>query len=90
MLWQNCDAGYEWYIGYVKNITAEGHCVHHLHQVNEDCHNKWKYPSQQDVHTAEFGQIVNCVVHVEQDIRKRFFTVKNIKDNIIAFNNHVK
>ena len=65
VLWQNCDAGYEWYIGYVKNITAEGHCVHHLHQVNEDCHNKWKYPSQQDVHTAEFGQIVNCVVHVE-------------------------
>ena len=48
-----------------KNITAEGYCVHHLHQVNEDCHNKWKYPSEKDIHTAEFEQIVNCVVHAE-------------------------
>ena len=44
--------------------------------------------------TAEFEQIVNCVVHGEWDIthdtRKRLFSFKNIKDIINAFNNHLK
>ena len=65
VVWQNCDAGYEWYIGYIKNLTADGYCVDHLHRINKDCHNKWKYPSQEGVHTAEFEQIVNCVVYGE-------------------------
>ena len=93
-IWQNRDAGYEWYVGYVENVTADDYCVDHLHQVNKDYHSKWKYLSQEDIHTAEFEQIVNCVGHGEWDItpdtRKRFFTVKNIKDIINAFNNHVK
>ena len=93
MVWQNCDAIYDWYIGYIKNLTADGYCVDHLHRVNKDCHNKWKYPSQEDAHTAEFEQIVNCAVYGEWDITpdtgKIFFTVKNIKD-INAFNYYVK
>ena len=53
-----------------------------------------KENGQQDVYTAEFEQIVNCVFHGEWDITpdatKIFFTVKNIKDIINAFNNHVE
>ena len=93
VLWQNCDAGYEWYIGYVKNVTADSYCVDHLHWViingkkKLNCYNKWNYLSQEDFRTAEFEQ-------TEWDIttstRKRFFTVKNIKYIIDAFNNRVK
>ena len=94
VVWQNCDAAYEWHIGYKKNVIADGYCIDHLHQVNKYCCNKWKCPSQEHVHTAEFEEIVNCAVHREWDItpdtRERFFTVKNIKDIINTFNNHVK
>ena len=79
--------------GYIKNVTADGYCVDHFHRVNKDCHNKWRYSSQEDVHTVEFEQIVNCVVHGKWDItpdtRKRLFTFKNIKDVKNAFNNHL-
>ena len=41
-VWQNCDARYEWCIGYVKNVTADGYCVDHLHRLNKNWHNEWK------------------------------------------------
>ena len=65
VVWQNCDAGYVWCIGYMKNVTANGYRVDYLHRVYKDCHSKWKHSSQEDVHTAEFEQIVNYVVHGE-------------------------
>ncbi|KAG1650219.1 hypothetical protein GQR58_028234 [Nymphon striatum] len=57
VIWQNCDASYEWYIGYVKSIINNGYIVDHLHRVVPGCHIKWKYPSTEDVQTAELEQI---------------------------------
>ncbi|KAG1681045.1 Pyruvate carboxylase, mitochondrial [Nymphon striatum] len=83
VIWQNCDASYEWYIGYVKSIINNGYIVDHLHRVVPGCHIKWKYPSTEDVQTAELEQIVNCTVKGEWDItpdtRKRFCIIENIK-----------
>ncbi|KAG1683162.1 Low density lipoprotein receptor adapter protein 1-B [Nymphon striatum] len=89
VIWQNCDASYEWYIGYVKSIINNGYIVDHLHRVVPGCHIKWKYPSTEDVQTAELEQIVNCTVKGEWDItpdtRKRFFIIENIKAIKAAF-----
>ncbi|KAG1652087.1 hypothetical protein GQR58_026544 [Nymphon striatum] len=92
VIWQNCDASYEWYIGYVKSIINNGYIVDHLHRVGPGCHIKWKYPSTEDVQTAELEQIVNCTVKGEWDItpdtRKRFFIIENIKAIKAAFQSH--
>ncbi|KAG1655467.1 NADH dehydrogenase [ubiquinone] 1 alpha subcomplex assembly factor 3 [Nymphon striatum] len=89
VIWQNCDASYEWYIGYVKSIINNGYIVDHLHRVVPGCHIKWKYPSTEDVQTAELEQILNCTVKGEWDItpdtRKRFFIIENIKAIKAAF-----
>ncbi|KAG1670256.1 putative ubiquitin carboxyl-terminal hydrolase FAF-X [Nymphon striatum] len=53
----NCDASYEWYFGYVKSVINNGYIVDHLHRVVPGCHIKWKYPSTEDVQTAELEQI---------------------------------
>ncbi|KAG1651998.1 ATP-binding cassette sub-family A member 3 [Nymphon striatum] len=85
----NCDASYEWYIGYVKSIINNGYIVDHLHRVVPGCHIKWKYPSTEDVQTAELEQIGNCTVKGEWDItpdtRKSFFIIENIKAIKAAF-----
>ena len=31
VIWQNTNAKYEWYKGYIKDITAAGYIVDHLH-----------------------------------------------------------
>ena len=95
VVWQNCDSKYEWYIAYVKQITDDGYVVDHLHRVEKNCHNKWKYPSVEDVQTAEKEQIVNCIVvegnwDITPDTRKRVFTLENRKAIEKAFYNHVK
>ncbi|KAG1715052.1 Myosin-VIIa [Nymphon striatum] len=48
VIWQNCDASYEWYISYAKSIINNGYIVDHLHRVVPGCHIKWKYPSTED------------------------------------------
>ena len=67
-VWPNCDAGYEWYIGYIKSVTADGYVVDHLHHVTKGCLNNWKHLSHEEVHTAENYQIVNGVVEGEWNI----------------------
>ena len=94
VVWQSCDGKYEWYIAYVKEIIDESYVVDHLHRVVQNCHNKWKCPSKEDIQRADMEQIVNCLVEGDWDItpdtRKRFFTVKNKKVIENAFLNHVK
>ena len=94
VVWQRCDAKYEWYIAYVKEIKQNGYVVDHLHRVANGCNIKWKYPSSEDIQIAEHDQIVNCDVlggwDFTPDARKRLFIVTNIKIIEKAFKKHVK
>ena len=99
VVWQNCDAKYEWYIGYVKSVDDNGmYKVDHLRRVLDSSHTKWKYPSREDVQTVEPEQIVKCDIKGQWDYspdsRKRLsqmskqFVVlfRNMLTNVISCN----
>ena len=94
VVWQNCDRKYEWYIAYIKEITNDGCVVDHLHRVAEGCNNKWKYPSTEDIQTAEAEQIISCSIEgnwdITPDTRKRHFSLQNQKLVEKKFACHVK
>ncbi|KAG1673895.1 [3-methyl-2-oxobutanoate dehydrogenase [lipoamide]] kinase, mitochondrial [Nymphon striatum] len=85
VIWQNCDASYEWYIGYVKSIINNGYIVDHLHRVVPGCHIKWKYPSTEDVQTAEISDRGNGIPHpmVSQVFNYHFTTAGSSTDHRI-------
>ena len=94
VVWQNCDAKYEWYIGYVKSVDDNGmYKVDHLHRVLDSSHTKWKYPSREDVQTVEPEQIVKCDIKGQWDYspdsRKKLFSVTNVKTICGAFQKYV-
>ena len=92
VVWQE-DNGYEWYLGYIKDIENGKYSVDHLARVLKNSDSKWKYPSHDDIQLADSDQIVKCTVDGEWDMlanaRKRIFTVKNITTIIYAFENHI-
>ena len=82
LIWQDTNVKYEWYIGYIKDITAAGYIVDHLHRAISNSDTKWKYPKTEDIQYAEEDQIVSCDVWGDWDIspdsRQRLFTLHNI------------
>ena len=92
VVWQE-DNGYEWYLGYIKDIENGKYSVDHLARVLKNSDSNWKYPSHDDIQLADSDQIVKCTVDGEWDMlanaRKRIFTVKNITTIIYAFENHI-
>ena len=93
VVWQNCDAKYEWFVAYVKEVNADKYVVDHLHRATAGSDCKWKYPRIEDIQEAEIEQIVICDVEGHWDItpdkRKRLFTVKNINEINHAFQKHI-
>ena len=73
------ESGYQWYLGYVKEHSANGKVsVDHLTRVLDNSDSKWKYPSVEDKQEADPEQIVKSKVKEEwglsADSRKRSFT----------------
>ena len=91
VVWQNSINKYEWYIGYIKEINAEGYVIDHMHQAIKSSALHWKYPKTEDIQTAEKEQIVPCKIIGEWDnsseTRKCLFTLKNMKQICTAFKN---
>ena len=83
VIWQDTNAKYEWYLGYIKGITVAGYIVHHLHRAISNSDTKQKYPKTKDTQCVEEGQTVSSDVWADWDIspdsRKRLFTLHNIQ-----------
>ena len=71
---------YDWYIGYIKEINAEGYVIDHMHQAVKSSALHWIYPKPEDIQTTKKEQIVPCKVIGEWDnsseTRKSLFIFK--------------
>ena len=67
----------------MKKAIPRSFEVDHLHRVNEDMNNKWKYPSDEDIQNVAKKQTLQCTVEdacdTTPDSRKRYFTLNNAK-----------
>ena len=93
VVWQNDQRKYEWYIGYVKSSKPDSlYHIDHLHRVDAAADVHWKYPSREDNQTAERNQVVSCDVEgqwdISPDMRKRIFTISNIRAIRSAVKDH--
>ena len=68
VMWQDTNAKFEWYIGYIKDITAAGYILDHLHRAISNSDTKWKYPKTEDIQCAKEVQTVPCDVWGDWDI----------------------
>jgi hypothetical protein len=94
VVWQEEDCGYQWYLGYIKEVTSGKLLIDHLARALKKSDSKWKYPSQEDIHQADPEQIVKCNVEGDWDLaadsRKRLFTLTNINTILCVINQHIQ
>ena len=88
ILW-NVKEGLEWFVGYVKEKTADGNCyvVEHLEQVVVKIDVQWKYPVLDDTQIVNPDQVMPWKVEGDWDLTASVHVMKFILKNSIQIRN---
>ena len=62
VIWSDTTGKYNWFLGYVKNLTNTQYKIDHLHQTTTTSDIKWSYPSTEDIQFAEKEQLIACKI----------------------------